>query len=283
MAVSVAYWAVYWIVFVYGISSVPDAMQLLTATAYLVGGAALLVSPDAAAGPPPAELAALGRAASGRRSGPGHHPDARPQQGPLYFFLGRRQDLTGYLVLSAALAVVTVALVVVLKLSWYFLLLLAALFYPYAMQLAFSGVFRDRVSSTNLLRLPTPGHLTVLFVPPVLLACAVLLIAAWSRRPSRPPSAARRSTVYRSRAMIGTMLIGERAARAGAARTFRLETPAMTDYTTLPDNLPVPEDDGAADHLAGLALPALPCPPATAAPSISPRSAPAGRSSTCTR
>ena len=29
------------------------------------------------------------------------------------------------------------------------------------------------------------------------------------------------------------------------------------DYTTLPANLPVPEDDGGADHLAGLAMPAL--------------------------
>lgn len=46
----------------------------------------------------------------------------------------------------------------------------------------------------------------------------------------------------------------------GAARTFRLETPAMTDYTVLPDNLPVPEDDGAADHLTGLAMPALTLP-----------------------
>ncbi len=31
----------------------------------------------------------------------------------------------------------------------------------------------------------------------------------------------------------------------------------MTDYTTLPDDLPVPHDDGAADHLRGLPMPAL--------------------------
>ncbi len=31
----------------------------------------------------------------------------------------------------------------------------------------------------------------------------------------------------------------------------------MSDYTTLPDNLPVPEDDGAARHLPGTALPHL--------------------------
>lgn len=31
----------------------------------------------------------------------------------------------------------------------------------------------------------------------------------------------------------------------------------MTDYTTLPAGLPVPEDDGAADHLPGRRMPAL--------------------------
>jgi peroxiredoxin len=31
----------------------------------------------------------------------------------------------------------------------------------------------------------------------------------------------------------------------------------MTDFTALPDDLPVPEDDGAAEHLAGAVLPAL--------------------------
>ncbi len=30
-----------------------------------------------------------------------------------------------------------------------------------------------------------------------------------------------------------------------------------TDYTSLPPNLPAPEDDGAADHLPGLAVPAV--------------------------
>jgi len=34
----------------------------------------------------------------------------------------------------------------------------------------------------------------------------------------------------------------------------------MTDYTTLPDNLPVPADDGAADHLPGTAVPDLTLP-----------------------
>lgn len=34
----------------------------------------------------------------------------------------------------------------------------------------------------------------------------------------------------------------------------------MTDYTVLPDGLPEPEDDGAADHLPGTAMPALTLP-----------------------
>jgi peroxiredoxin len=34
----------------------------------------------------------------------------------------------------------------------------------------------------------------------------------------------------------------------------------MADYTSLPDNLPVPQDDGAADHLPGMAMPALSLP-----------------------
>ncbi|ALV47100.1 peroxiredoxin [Arthrobacter alpinus] len=44
----------------------------------------------------------------------------------------------------------------------------------------------------------------------------------------------------------------------GASRTFRTEITTVIDYSkVLPDNLPVPVDDGAADHLVGLALPNL--------------------------
>lgn len=64
----------------------------------------------------------------------------------------------------------------------------------------------------------------------------------------------------------------------GASRTFGTEPTTMIDYSkVLPDNLPVPEDDGAADHLAGLALPSL------TLELTSPDSAPAGPSSTSTR
>ncbi|PYI64846.1 peroxiredoxin [Arthrobacter livingstonensis] len=44
----------------------------------------------------------------------------------------------------------------------------------------------------------------------------------------------------------------------GASRTFGTEPTTMIDYSqALPDDLPVPEDDGAAGHLPGLAMPAL--------------------------
>src|SRR3954468_3270015 len=44
---------------------------------------------------------------------------------------------------------------------------------------------------------------------------------------------------------------------AGASRTFTItqEPMTMTDFTALPDNLPTPLDDGAADHLPGRTLP----------------------------
>lgn len=44
---------------------------------------------------------------------------------------------------------------------------------------------------------------------------------------------------------------------SGARRQFAPENEMTGDYTTLPDNLPVPEDDGAADHLTGTTVPAL--------------------------
>lgn len=45
----------------------------------------------------------------------------------------------------------------------------------------------------------------------------------------------------------------------GARRTFTQEA-TMTDYTILPEGLPVPDDDGAADHLPGMKVPDLALP-----------------------
>jgi peroxiredoxin/DNA-binding transcriptional MerR regulator len=47
----------------------------------------------------------------------------------------------------------------------------------------------------------------------------------------------------------------------GAERSFKsLEIQPMTDYSVLPEGLPVPTDDGGAAHLPGLAVPALALP-----------------------
>jgi hypothetical protein len=84
-----------------------------------------------------------------------------------------------YPVLSIVLAVAAGALTVALKMERYFLLLLAAMFYPYVLQLVAPGTS----SSSNLILHPTPVHLTLLFFPPLLLACAAIFTAAISRRP----------------------------------------------------------------------------------------------------
>jgi hypothetical protein len=76
-------------------------------------------------------------------------------------------------VISVVLAVAAAGLAVALKVNRYFLLLLAAMFYPYVMQLAFPSTS----SSSNLIGHPTPAHLAVLYLPPLLAACAVLITA----------------------------------------------------------------------------------------------------------
>lgn len=188
MAASVLYWFVYWYVGGFGIVSVPDALQLLAAGAYLLGIPALLASP----GP------GHGRHLMNWRRWAVLLPAAAFAQAstlllyatsPVVRFWGPRSPGTsGYLVLSVVFSAAAVVLAVALKLNRYFLLLLAAMFYPYAMQLAFSGAVRSSLgvfrpgSGTELLRMPTPAHLAVLFVPPVLLACWVVLTAIRPRR-----------------------------------------------------------------------------------------------------
>jgi hypothetical protein len=69
-----------------------------------------------------------------------------------------------------------------LRVNRYFLLLLAAMFYPYVMQLAYP----TNSSSGDLLGHPTPAHLAVLFGPPLLVAATAVIIAATRRRASLP-------------------------------------------------------------------------------------------------
>lgn len=74
----------------------------------------------------------------------------------------RSPDISGYLVIGVVLAIAAAAMALACKVNRYLLLLLAARFYPW---------------------MPTPGHLALLFAPPLLLACGGLLTAVTRRRP----------------------------------------------------------------------------------------------------
>ena len=87
-----------------------------------------------------------------------------------------------YFAVSVALGAAVASLAVVFRLNRYFLLFLAVMFYPYVLQL----VPRNS-SSGNLIGLPAPQHLTLLFLPALLLACAAILSAVIPRRPARWP------------------------------------------------------------------------------------------------
>jgi hypothetical protein len=204
MAASTLYWILYWAVFRYGISGVPDALQLLAAGAYVLGAAAFLASP----GPP------RGRHLMNWRHWAALLPaaalvqvltlisDARSRfawSGTLIRYgaatrtstwgMMRSPDISGYLVIGVVLAIAAAALALARKVNRYLLLLLAAMFYPYGIQLASAGIFSPDRIGTDLLRMPTPGHLALLFAPPLLLACGGILTAATRRRPRTVMSA----------------------------------------------------------------------------------------------
>jgi len=204
MASSVGYWIVYWVVFRYGISQVPDAPQLLTASAYILGATAMLASP----GPPrgrqlvnwrhwavllPAaglvQVLTLVSYASSRFAETATliRYDAATRTSTWRML--KQPDISGYLVIGAVLAVAVISLALVFKVNRYLLLLLAAMFYSYAIQLAFSGIFRPGDVGADLLRMPTPGHLALLFAPPLLLACGGILSGLLPPRPraATPP------------------------------------------------------------------------------------------------
>ena len=91
---------------------------------------------------------------------------------------------TLYLAGSIAAAVAVLVLAVVWKLNWFFLLFLAAMSWPYAIQLAFVAAG----GRTNLLGNPTPAHLAALYLPPVLFACGTVLAAVVPHRSRLQPS-----------------------------------------------------------------------------------------------
>lgn len=89
-------------------------------------------------------------------------------------------DLTGYLVAAAVLTAVAIGLAVAWQQGRYYLLLLGVMCYPFALEVGLSPGRRN--SGEDLIALPTPAHLTVLFLPPLLLVAAILIAAAAPRR-----------------------------------------------------------------------------------------------------
>ncbi len=171
---------------------VPDLLQVLSASVFLLAGAALIAS---------------GGPRHGRRMLTWRHGIvlalcvAAVQVSTLMYeaaspfarILARVPAGTAvYFAVSLALAGVAAALAAVFRLNRYFLLFLAVMFYPYLVQLL------PRSSSNgNLIGLPTPQHLSVLFLPALLLALTAILAAVLPRRsrvlptpePGQPPSA----------------------------------------------------------------------------------------------
>ena len=175
---------IYWVAVGQSIPSIPYPLQLLTTGVYLLEAAALIGSP----GP------RRGRQLVNWRYGVILLVVAAAVQVSTFMYdatspgvrwlAPRPSGLTVYLVSSVALAAAAVILVLAWKLSRYFLLLLAVMCYPYAMQLAFT----PSSSGGDLLGSPTPVHLTALFLPPVLFACGTVLAAVTPRRSRLLPS-----------------------------------------------------------------------------------------------
>jgi len=171
--------AVCWIV---GLYEVPDLLQVLSASGYILTAAALIASP----GP-----------RRGRQLLTWRHGivlllvAAAVQASTLMYdatssfvsFLTRNSpEGAVYFVISVVLAAAAAGLAAAWRMNRYFLLLLGVMFYPYVLQIAFP----TNSSSDNLIGHPTPGHLAWLFLPALLLACGAILGAVMPRR-SRPP------------------------------------------------------------------------------------------------
>ena len=178
---------IYWAASSWWIPWMPYPLQLISAGVFLLEMAALLASPGPRRG---RELVTWRHgvmllAAAGAFQGFAlwYAATGRP-----IFTLALRHPVTpAYLVTGIGLAVAAVALAVIFHLNRYFLLVFAAACYPFAVQLAFSA-FR-----TNLLGRPTPAHLAVLFLPPVLFVLGLVGTAgirAHAQLPAKPASPA---------------------------------------------------------------------------------------------
>jgi hypothetical protein len=176
--------AVYWVAAGQLIPWIPYPLQLVTSGVFIVAAAALIASPGPRRGRQLVNwrvgVVLVVTAAAVHVST--FRYDLMTLRGRL--LVPQPSAAAVYLAGSVVLAVAAVVLAAVWKLSPYFLLLLAAMFWPYAIQLAFVSAG----GITDLLGHPTPLHLVALYLPLVLFACGVLLTAAAPYRSRLLPS-----------------------------------------------------------------------------------------------
>jgi len=161
-------------VFSYWIDWIPRPLQLLAAAAYLLTAAALIASPGPRRG---RQLLTWGHGvvlllAAGAVQASTLLYDAT--SGPVGLLSPRPPHIWAYFAIGVVLAAAALIVAGVLRMNRWFLLLLAAMFYPYVMQVAYPA----NSSSGNLLGRPTPVHMAVLFGPPLLVAIAAVITAA---------------------------------------------------------------------------------------------------------
>jgi hypothetical protein len=173
--------AVYWVAAGQLIPWIPYPLQLITTGVFIVQAAALIASPGPRRGRQLVNwrLGVVLVVAAAAVHVSTFRYDMMTFPGSL--LVPQPSLATIYLAGSVVLAVAAVVLAVAWKLNPYFLLLLAVMFWPYAIQLAFVSTG----GSTDLLGNPTPLHLVTLYLPPVMFACGVLLTAAAAPRRSR--------------------------------------------------------------------------------------------------
>jgi hypothetical protein len=174
----VVYWTVasYWI---------PDPLQLLCTSVYMLTAAAPVASPGPRRG---RHLVNSGRwmvlflAAVAVQVSTLMYAATSPLA---RIFFPRPPDVSTYATISILLAVAVVGLSVIMRLDRYLLPLLGVMFCPDATQLAYP----TSSSSDNLIGHPTLAHLALLFFPPLLVACAALVSAVMPLRvPAAQPS-----------------------------------------------------------------------------------------------
>jgi hypothetical protein len=201
--VAIAVTTVYWIVS--GRISMPFPLQALSVAVYLLAGAALIASPGPRRG---RELInwrhwiVLLLAAAAVQAGTLMYDAASNIAQQAYWAASPitrvthaggqtsvrvsqvlSPDVTGYVVAGAALTAIAIGLAVAWKQGRYYLLLLGVTLYPFGLEVGLSPSRQN--SGEDLMGLPTPGHLTALFLPSLLVAAAAILIAAAPRRSLR--------------------------------------------------------------------------------------------------